>query len=117
MTSKDVDRVRGWLRRLWERCAGHPWMLSGLGLAIVLGAVVEVTGPLLAKRALDGATAGNTGIIAAMAVALGVLAVGRFLASFGRRMLAGRLALDVQHELRVDLLSALQRLDGPGQDG
>ncbi|MFE3224554.1 ABC transporter ATP-binding protein [Nocardia sp. NPDC059228] len=117
MTSKDVDRVRGWLRRLWERCAGHPWMLSGLGLAIVLGAIVEVTGPLLAKRALDGATAGNTGIIAAMAVALGVLAVGRFLASFGRRMLAGRLALDVQHELRVDLLSALQRLDGPGQDG
>ncbi|MVU81981.1 ATP-binding cassette domain-containing protein [Nocardia sp. ET3-3] len=87
-----------------------------MGLAIVLGAVVEVTGPLLAKHALDGATAGNTGIIAAMAGALGVLAVGRFLASFGRRMLAGRLALDVQHELRVDLLGALQRLDGPGQD-
>ncbi|MGV9665015.1 ABC transporter ATP-binding protein [Nocardia niigatensis] len=117
MTSKDVDQVRGWLRRLWERCAQHPWVLTGLGLAIVLGAVVEVTGPLLAKRALDGATAGDTGIIAAMAAALGVLAVSRFCASFGRRMLAGRLALDVQHELRVDLLSALQRLDGPGQDG
>ncbi|MFE3193393.1 ABC transporter ATP-binding protein [Nocardia sp. NPDC059240] len=107
---------RGWLRRLWQRCKGHPWMLTGLGLAILLGALVEVTGPLLAKHALDGATAGNTGIIAAMAGALGVLAVGRFLASFGRRMLAGQLALDVQHELRVDLLGALQRLDGPGQD-
>ncbi|MGW4247957.1 ABC transporter ATP-binding protein, partial [Nocardia sp. NPDC004722] len=107
---------RGWLRRLWQRCVGHPWMLTGLGLAILLGAVVEVTGPLLAKHALDGATAGNTGIIAAMAGALGALAVGRFLASFGRRMLAGQLALDVQHELRVDLLGALQRLDGPGQD-
>ncbi|GAB2506883.1 ABC transporter ATP-binding protein [Nocardia heshunensis] len=112
----DEAQDRGWLRRLWQRCAGHPWMLTGLGLAIVLGAVVEVTGPLLAKHALDGATAGNTGIIAAMAGALGVLAVGRFLASFGRRMLAGQLALDVQHELRVDLLGSLQRLDGPGQD-
>ncbi|GAB0105844.1 salmochelin/enterobactin export ABC transporter IroC [Nocardia sp. JMUB6875] len=113
----DVVKDRGWLRRLWQRCTRHPWMLAGLGLSIALGAVVEVTGPLLAKHALDGATAGNTGIIAAMAVALGVLAVGRFLASFGRRMLAGRLALDVQHELRLDLLGALQRLDGPGQDG
>ncbi len=112
----DVEKDRGWLRRLWQRCRRHPWMLAGLGLTITLGAVVEVTGPLLAKHALDGATAGNTGIIAAMAVALGVLAVGRFLASFGRRMLAGRLALDVQHELRIDLLGALQRLDGPGQD-
>ncbi|MFF0635357.1 ABC transporter ATP-binding protein [Nocardia sp. NPDC004151] len=126
MSSSDVGEAmvtgagdgtgRGWLRRLWDRCAGHPWMLAGLAAAIVAGAVVEVTGPLLAKRALDGATAGNTGIIAGLAIALGALAVGRFLASFGRRMLAGRLALDVQHELRVDLLAALQRLDGPGQD-
>lgn len=91
-------------------------MLAGLAAAIVLGAVVEVTGPLLAKKALDGATAGNTGIIAAVAGGLAVLAIGRFLASFGRRMLAGQLALDVQHELRVDLLGALQRLDGRGQD-
>ncbi|MFE3022875.1 ABC transporter ATP-binding protein [Nocardia tengchongensis] len=126
MSSSDVHEAKvtgagdgtgpGWLRRLWDRCVGHPWMLGGLAVAIVLGAVVEVTGPLLAKRALDGATAGDTGIIAGMAVALGALAGGRFLASFGRRMLAGRLALDVQHELRVDLLGALQRLDGPGQD-
>lgn len=106
----------GWLRRLWERSREHPWMLAGIAAAVVLGAVVEVTGPLLAKRALDGATAGNTGIIAAMAALLILLAAGRFLASFARRMLAGRLALDVQHELRIDLLGALQRLDGPGQD-
>ncbi|MCU1643608.1 MAG: Multidrug efflux ATP-binding/permease protein [Nocardia sp.] len=106
----------GWLRRLWERCRQHPWLLAGIGAAVLVGATVEVTGPLLAKRALDGATAGNSGIITAMAWLLGMLAVGRFLASYGRRMAAGRLALDVQHELRVDLLAALQRLDGRGQD-
>ncbi|MFB8006129.1 ABC transporter ATP-binding protein [Nocardia sp. NPDC056000] len=106
----------GWLRRLWERCRQHPWLLAGIAGAVLIGAAVEVTGPLLAKRALDGATAGNTGIITAMAGLLALLAVGRFLSSFGRRMAAGQLALDVQHELRVDLLAALQRLDGPGQD-
>ncbi|WP_084477767.1 ABC transporter ATP-binding protein [Nocardia jejuensis] len=106
----------GWIRRLWERARTHPRVLAGIGAAVVLGALVEVTGPLLAKRALDGATAGDTAIIATMAWLLGLLAVGRFLASYGRRMLAGRLALNVQHELRVDLLGSLQRLDGPGQD-
>ncbi|WP_245721565.1 ABC transporter ATP-binding protein [Nocardia crassostreae] len=110
------EAAAGWLRRLWERSRQHPWLLAGIGLAVVLGAVVEVTGPLLAKRALDGAVAGNTEIIASMAGLLAVLAAGRFLASLSRRMFAGRLALDVQHELRVDLLGALQRLDGPGQD-
>lgn len=106
----------GWLRRLWERSRVHPWLLAAIGLAVLVGGAVEVTGPLLAKRALDGATAGDTSIITTIAVLLAVLAAGRFLASFSRRMFAGRLAFDVQHELRVDLLNALQRLDGPGQD-
>ncbi|MFE6859984.1 ABC transporter ATP-binding protein [Nocardia sp. NPDC057668] len=109
-------RTGGWLRRLWRRAREHPWMLAGIGLAVLVGAAIEVTGPLLAKRALDGATAGNTEIITAMAGLLALLAAARFGTSFSRRMLAGRLALDVQHELRVDLLGALQRLDGPGQD-
>ncbi|MEV6767066.1 ABC transporter ATP-binding protein [Nocardia sp. NPDC051030] len=111
------DRVTpGWIRRLWERCREHPRMLAGIGSAVVLGAIVEVTGPLLAKKALDGATAGNTGIIATMAGLLALIAVGRAIASFTRRMLAGKLALEVQHELRLDLLDSLQRLDGHGQD-
>ncbi|MFD0000435.1 ABC transporter ATP-binding protein [Nocardia sp. NPDC127526] len=116
MGRESDEATAGWLRRLWGRSKQHPWLLAGIGVAVVIGAVVEVTGPLLAKRALDGATAGNTEIIAAMAGLLALLAAGRFLASFSRRMFAGRLALDVQHELRVDLLGALQRLDGPGQD-
>ncbi|WP_306357684.1 MULTISPECIES: ABC transporter transmembrane domain-containing protein [unclassified Nocardia] len=106
----------GWIRRLWARCREHPWVLLGITAALLAGAVVEVTGPLLAKRALDGATAGDTAIIGVMAGFMAALAVGRFAATFTRRWLAGRLALDVQHELRLDLLAALQRLDGRGQD-
>ncbi|MBL1076174.1 ABC transporter ATP-binding protein [Nocardia sp. 2] len=108
--------ARGWLRRLWIRCRAHPGLLAGLAAALLLGGLVTVAGPLLAKRALDGATAGDTAIITTMAWLLVLVAVGRAAASFARRMLAGRLALDVQHELRVDLVRALHRMDGPGQD-
>ncbi|NNH69760.1 ATP-binding cassette domain-containing protein [Nocardia uniformis] len=106
----------GWIRRLWARCREHPWLLGAIVAALLAGALVEVTGPLLAKRALDGATAGDTAIIGVMAALMAALAVGRFFATFARRLLAGQLALDVQHELRLDLLGALQRLDGRGQD-
>ncbi|WP_228812456.1 ABC transporter ATP-binding protein [Nocardia otitidiscaviarum] len=126
MTAIETDEPRnrpaaraargGWIRRLWARCREHPWVLLGITAALLAGAVIEVTGPLLAKRALDGATAGDTAIIGVMAGFMAVLAVGRFAATFTRRWLAGRLALDVQHELRLDLLAALQRLDGRGQD-
>ncbi|MFI6868671.1 ABC transporter ATP-binding protein [Nocardia sp. NPDC050406] len=116
MTCRAGATEPGWVRRLWGRCREHPWLLAGIVAALIAGAVVEVTGPLLAKRALDGATAGDTGIIGVMAALMAALAVGRFLATFTRRLLAGQLALDVQHELRLDLLASLQRLDGRGQD-
>ena len=44
------------------------------------------------------------------------LAVVRFGAAFLRRYLGGRLALDVQHDLRRQVFAAVQRLDGERQD-
>ncbi|WP_239003471.1 ABC transporter ATP-binding protein [Nocardia panacis] len=110
------DDQPGWIRRLWGESRSHGKLLVGLAVAVLLGAAVDVTAPLLAKRALDAAVLGHTGIIAVVAALLAALAAGRFTAAFGRRMLAGQLSLDVQHGLRVRLLGALQRLDGPGQD-
>ncbi|MFD6158951.1 ABC transporter ATP-binding protein [Nocardia sp. NPDC060256] len=106
----------GWIRRLWAESRSHPGTLAGLGAAVLAGAVVEIAGPLLTKRAVDAAGIGQTGVIAVVAVLLLLLALGRFAAGFGRRLLAGKLSLDVQHSLRVDLLGSLQRLDGAGQD-
>ncbi|MDN2502422.1 ABC transporter ATP-binding protein, partial [Nocardia nova] len=68
------------------------------------------------KAALDRARAGEVGALAPIAGILVALAIARFAATYGRRWLAGRLALDVQHEVRVDLLTALHRYDGPRQD-
>ncbi|MGV9616791.1 ABC transporter ATP-binding protein [Nocardia xishanensis] len=107
---------RGWIRRLWDESRSHPGTIAGVLAAVLAGALVEVAAPLLTKRAVDAAGVGDTGVIGVIAALLALLAVGRFGAAFGRRLLAGRLSLDVQHGLRVRLLGSLQRLDGAGQD-
>ncbi|WP_435591062.1 ABC transporter ATP-binding protein [Nocardia sp. bgisy118] len=107
---------RGWIRRLWDESRSHPGTIAGVLAAVLAGALVEVTAPLLTKRAVDAAGVGDTGVIGVIAALLALLAAGRFGAAFGRRLLAGRLSLDVQHGLRVRLLGSLQRLDGAGQD-
>ncbi|MEU1548237.1 ABC transporter ATP-binding protein [Nocardia sp. NPDC005745] len=116
--ANDVDggRKPGWIRRLWAECLPHRAVLGGLAAAVAGGAVVETAGPLLTKRAVDAAGIGDTAAISAVAGLILLLAVSRSAAGFGRRWLAGRLSLDVQHTLRVQLLGALQRLDGVGQD-
>ncbi|WP_069164045.1 ABC transporter ATP-binding protein [Nocardia altamirensis] len=106
----------GWIRRLWAESRTHTRTLTGLGVAVLGGAVVEIAGPLLIKRAVDAAGIGETSVIGVVACLLLLLAVARFGMGFGRRLLAGKLSLDVQHALRIDLLGSLQRLDGAGQD-
>ncbi len=106
----------GWIRRLWAECRPHGAVLAGIAAAILGGAVIETAGPLLTKKAIDAAGVGDTAAISAAAGLFLVLAVSRSAAGFGRRLLAGRLSLDVQHALRVNLLGSLQRLDGVGQD-
>ncbi|MFE9327938.1 ABC transporter ATP-binding protein [Nocardia sp. NPDC052278] len=106
----------GWMRRLWAECWGHRGTVTGIAIALAAGALVEISAPLLTKRAVDAAGVGDTSVIGTIAALLALVAFGRFSAAFGRRMLAGRLSLDVQHSLRVNLLASLQRLDGAGQD-
>ncbi|MGW4841083.1 ABC transporter ATP-binding protein [Nocardia brasiliensis] len=106
----------GWIRRLWAESRTHPGTLGGLAVTMLAGAAVEITAPLLTKRAVDAAGHGATSVIGIVALLLLLVAAARFAAGFGRRLLAGKLSLDVQHSLRVDLLASLQRLDGTGQD-
>ncbi|WP_433732077.1 ABC transporter ATP-binding protein [Nocardia sp. CA-129566] len=106
----------GWIRRLWTECRSHRGTVAGIAVALIAGALVEISAPLLTKRAVDAAGHGDTAVIGTVAGLLALVAVGRFSAAFARRMLAGRLSLDIQHALRINLLGSLQRLDGVGQD-
>lgn len=115
MSAHGAERP-GWIRRLWAQSRVHRGTVIGIAVAVLAGALVEVVAPLLTKRAIDAAGIGDTAAIGVVAGLLALLAAGRFGAAYGRRMLAGRLSLDVQHALRVNLLGSLQRLDGAGQD-
>ncbi|MEE2035003.1 ABC transporter ATP-binding protein [Rhodococcus chondri] len=112
----------GWIRRLGAESLRHRATATGALTVTIIAALIDIAFPLLTKVALDTATGQgevrSEGLrligFAAAAIAIGALV--RFGCQYGRRMLAGRLSLDVQHDLRLRLLGSLQRLDGRGQD-
>ncbi|WP_154663815.1 ABC transporter ATP-binding protein, partial [Saccharomonospora iraqiensis] len=80
------------------------------------GVGLQAATPLLVREAVDDAVDGDTsrlGLLAGGLLALQVLAFG---SAFARRYLGGRLALDVQHDLRRDVFASVSRLDGGKQD-
>ncbi|SDF72438.1 ABC transporter ATP-binding protein [Pseudonocardia oroxyli] len=112
----DAPPTRSWIRRLARECLTHRGVAIGALVASVLGVSLDALGPLLTRAAVDDAVAGVTDTLTVIVGAFLGLAVIRFGASFLRRYLAGRLALDVQHDLRRQVFTAVQRLDGRRQD-
>ncbi|OYD71480.1 ABC transporter ATP-binding protein [Rhodococcus sp. OK302] len=107
----------GWIRRLVHACWLHRRTAIGALAVTVVAATIDISFPLLTRYALDAADEQNAGkVITLAALAIAALAIVRFACQYGRRMFAGRLSLNVQHDLRLALLGSLQRLDGRGQD-
>ncbi|ORI17679.1 ABC transporter ATP-binding protein [Rhodococcus sp. 1163] len=113
---RSVRRSPGWIRRLGAQCWIHRRTAAGALAVTMIAAVIDISFPLLTRIAIDDASAGEGSTIGAIAIAIGGLGVVRFGCQFGRRFLAGRLSIDVQHDLRLGLLASLQRLDGRRQD-
>ncbi|MGI5125549.1 ABC transporter ATP-binding protein [Pseudonocardia sp. CA-107938] len=90
--------------------------MFGALAASVLGVGLDAVGPLLTRVAVDDAVAGSTAVLGSVVLAFAVLAAVRFGAAFLRRYLGGRLALDVQHDMRQEVFTAVARLDGEKQD-
>jgi ATP-binding cassette, subfamily B, bacterial len=107
-----------WLRRLAGYCRRHPLDLTGAFGAALAGALVSVSVPLVIKHVIDIVSTPGThhrsvnGWVAVLIVA----ALLQYGLTFVRRYTAGRLSLDVQYDLRGDIFTALQRLDGAAQD-
>lgn len=122
MAHDPIPRSPGWISRLVAECLKHRRTAVGALAVTVVAALIDITFPLLTKVAVDSATgqgdvpADDLHLIGLAAAAIAAGAVIRFGCQYGRRMLAGRLSLDVQHDLRLRLLGSLQRLDGHGQD-
>jgi len=105
-----------WLRRL----AGYCWRyrrnvvlaLTGALLATGFTAII----PLIQRDIVDNVIVTQKSSIWPLAIALLVTAAANFGATFLRRYTGGKLSLDVQHDLRTEMLGTLSRLDGARQD-
>ena len=81
-----------------------------------LGVGLEAVSPLLIRLGVNDAIAGRTNRLLALVIVLAALAAIRFVGAFMRRYLAGKLALDVQHDMRQAVFTSVSRLDGGKQD-
>ncbi|MBW8798887.1 MAG: ABC transporter ATP-binding protein, partial [Streptomyces sp.] len=109
-------RQSGWARRL----AGYAWrhprdVVLALGASLAGMAVLAVV-PLITKVIIDDVIGAHSRSMGPWAGALIGAAVLVYAATFVRRYYGGRLALDVQHDLRTEMYDTLTRLDGRRQD-
>lgn len=107
---------QGWGRRLtaytWRYKAN---VLLALGSSLAGMAVMALV-PLVTKVIIDDVIGAHTkpmGLWAGMLIGAALLV---YAFTYVRRYYGGRLALDVQHDLRTDMYDTIARLDGRRQD-
>jgi len=111
-----APRERGWMARLTGYCWRYPRnVILALGGTLVVSAV-GVAIPLIQRAIVDNLTSAGQAAIWPLALALLAAALVNFGALYLRRYRAGQLSLDVQHDLRTEILASLSRLDGTRQD-
>src|SRR5581483_6098532 len=109
-------RAQGWLRRLAGYCWRYRRNVSiALGGALLATVATAVT-PLVQRRIIDYVIVTHRHSIWPLAGVLLATAAVNFGGIYLRRYTGGRVALDVQHDLRNELFGALTRLDGKRQD-
>lgn len=111
-----MDAQRGWIRRL----AGYAWrnpkdVVLALGASLG-GMAVMAFVPLITKVIIDDVIGDKTRNMAVWAGLLIGAALVVYVLTYIRRYYGGRLALDVQHDLRTDMYGTITRLDGRRQD-
>ncbi|MBT2528084.1 ABC transporter ATP-binding protein [Streptomyces sp. ISL-99] len=107
---------QGWARRL----AGYAWryrrnVVLALGSSLGGMAVMALV-PLITKVVIDDVIGTKTRSLAVWTGLLIAAAVVVYALTYVRRYYGGRLALDVQHDLRTEMYGTITRLDGRRQD-
>ncbi|MGW7452404.1 ABC transporter ATP-binding protein [Streptomyces sp. NPDC054787] len=107
---------QGWGRRL----AAYTWryklnVLLALGSSLAGMAVMALV-PLVTKVIIDDVIGDQSKPMGPWAAMLMGAALLVYVLTYIRRYYGGRLALDVQHDLRTDMYATIARLDGRRQD-
>ncbi len=107
---------RGWARRLTGYAWRHPKdVVLALGASLGGMAVMALV-PLITKVIIDDVIGDGTRSMATWAGLLVGAALVVYVLTYVRRYYGGRLALDVQHDLRTEMYDTITRLDGRRQD-
>ncbi|MFI0979535.1 ABC transporter ATP-binding protein [Streptomyces sp. NPDC021093] len=113
---QQVVREPGWARRL----TGYAWryrtnVLLALGSSLAGMAVMALV-PLITKIVIDDVIGRGTRSLAVWTGLLIAAAVVVYGLTYIRRYYGGKLALDVQHDLRTEMYGTITKLDGRRQD-
>src|SRR3954469_11999118 len=101
----------GWIRRLGGALRPHRRMIVVSLVAAGIGQTVAALTPLVERHIIDDSIVAESSPLGPWIVVL-VLAGGvRCGAAYIRRYWAGRVSLDVQHDLRTQIFATLQGLD------
>ncbi|MGW7414595.1 ABC transporter ATP-binding protein [Streptomyces sp. NPDC054863] len=118
MAGQEQEAVRepGWARRL----TGYAWryrtnVLLALGSSLGGMAVMALV-PLITKIVIDDVIGKGTRSLAVWTGLLIAAAVVVYVLTYIRRYYGGKLALDVQHDLRTEMYGTITKLDGRRQD-
>ncbi|MFC8421528.1 ABC transporter ATP-binding protein [Streptomyces sp. NPDC057236] len=107
---------RGWARRLAAYAWRHPKdVVLALGSSLGGMAVMALV-PLITKVIIDDVIGDKTKDMTTWAGLLVGAALAVYVLTYVRRYYGGRLALDVQHDLRTEMYGTITRLDGRRQD-
>ncbi|WJV48583.1 ABC transporter ATP-binding protein [Streptomyces flavofungini] len=108
--------AQGWAKRLWGYAWRHPLdVVLALGSSLGGMAVMALV-PLFTKIVIDDVIGDHSRSMGPWAAALIGAAVLVYVFTYIRRYYGGRLALDVQHDLRTEMYDTVTRLDGRRQD-
>ncbi|WP_329410171.1 ABC transporter ATP-binding protein/permease [Streptomyces sp. NBC_00704] len=116
MAAQQGERRPSWARRLAAYAWRHPAdVVLALGSSLAGMAVMALV-PLVTKVIIDDVIGDHSRGMAPWAGALTAAALLVYALTYVRRYYGGRLALDVQHDLRTEMFDTITRLDGRRQD-
>lgn len=114
--SQGAGKQAGWIRRLLTWIAPHKRDAVAAFSVAIAGTAIAAFAPLVQKVIVDDVLTDPKRPLWPWLLLLVVFGIARFGLAYVRRFRGGRIALDVQHDLRTAIFRQLQRLDFASHD-